>query len=390
LENDPARRWQSAAELERELASVTATSVWPWVSAAAVVLIAVGIYVWLRPAAPVEIHSLAILGLENRSGDASQDYFAEGLTNALAAALGRLNGLRVIPPAATLSYRGMKKPLAEIAKELNADVLLVGTVSRAANRVEVRTRLVSARGGRDLWTHTYDSAAADLPASQNQMERDIAAQVHASEPDRARMIDTRKLDPRAYDLYLRGTYHLSRFNAQDIDQAIGLYEQAIAIVPDFAPLQANLASAYAAKSFFFAPDDRECEGRAFAAIEKAIALDPYSAEAHLARGQLMWRPSHGFPHRAALAEFRLAAAARPNLGEAWAEIASVLLHVGHLDEALVELRKAEALNPGQTTASGRVSEVICFRASLSCRSTRYTGHRPARTCRSRSSIARGH
>src|SRR5208282_4983727 len=105
----------------------------------------------------------------------------------------------------------------------NADVLLDGTVSRAGNRVEIRTRLVNASNGRDRWTHTYDSAAADLPASQNQIERDIAAQLHASAPDRARLIDTRKLDPRAYDLYLRGSYRIGRYTAQDTDQAIGLY-----------------------------------------------------------------------------------------------------------------------------------------------------------------------
>jgi serine/threonine-protein kinase len=361
LELDPANRWQSAAELERELGTGTAARPWGWVAAAAAVLIAVAIFAWRHSVAPVEIHSLAILGLENRSGDASQDYFADGLTNALAAGLGRLNGLRVIPPSATLVYRGTKKPLEEIGKELNADVVLDGTVSRAANRVEIKTRLVNPSSGRNLWSHTYNSAAADLPASQNQMERDIAAQVHASAPDRARMIDTRKLDPRAYDLYLRGSYHLGRpKTAPDTDEAIGLFEQAIAIAPDFAPLQANLASAYAEKSFFFSPQDRQLEDRAFAAIQKAFALDPDSAEAHLARGQLLWRPSHGWPHRAALAEFRLAAAARPNLEDAWWEIASVLIHVGHLDEALVELRKAEAINPGQSNASMRFSEVYLF------------------------------
>ncbi|MBZ5610794.1 MAG: protein kinase [Acidobacteriia bacterium] len=328
---------------------------------AAAALIAVGIFAWRRFAAPAEIHSLAILGLENRSGDASQDYFADGLTNALAAGLGRLNGLRVIPPAATLIYRGIKKPLSEIGKELNADVLLDGTVSRAGNRLAIRTRLASARGGRDLWTHTYDSTAAELPASQNQIERDIAAQVHASAPDRARMIDTRKLDPRAYDLYLRAGYHASRLlNAQDTDQAIELYEQAAAIAPDFAPLQADLASAYAAKSFSYAPDDRQLEDRSFAAIEKAFALDPDSAEAHVARGQLLWRPSHKFPHREALTEYRLAAAARPNLDTAFWGMAGILIHVGHLDEALVELRKAAALNPSHPSAASRVSEVHLF------------------------------
>src|ERR1700733_3869388 len=147
LEEDPARRWQSATELERELATVTATR--PSVShaTAALVLLAVAaligvaISAWRQRAPSVEIHSLAILGLENRSGDGSQDYFADGLSNALAADLGRLNGVRVISPAAILAYRGTKKPLPDIAKELNADLLLDGTVSRAGNRAEITTRL---------------------------------------------------------------------------------------------------------------------------------------------------------------------------------------------------------------------------------------------------------
>jgi TolB-like protein/tRNA A-37 threonylcarbamoyl transferase component Bud32/tetratricopeptide (TPR) repeat protein len=368
LEEDPARRWQSATELERELATVTATRPWTSVShaTAALVLLAVAaligvaIYAWRQRAASVEIHSLAILGLENRSGDGSQDYFADGLSNALAANLGRLNGVRVISPAASLAYRGTKKPLPEIGKELNADLLLDGTVSRAANRVEITARLVNARSGRDLWSHTYDSSPADLPSAQNQIERDIAAQLHASAPDRARLIDTRKLDPRAYDLSLQGSYHLWRITAPDADQAIALYEQAVAIAPDFAPLQANLASAYAEKSFDFAPDDQQLEGHAFAAIEKAFALDPNSAEAHLARGLLLWRQSHGFPHRAALAEFRLAAAAQPNLEAAWWNIAGVLIHVGHLDDALVELHKAAAINPSESRAFSRIMEVYLF------------------------------
>ena len=362
LELDPQNRWQSSAELERQLAAVNAPRPWRWVAAAAaaVVLIAIGIFAWLRFAAPVEIRSLAILGLENRSGDGSQDYFADGLSNALATDLGRLNGVRVTSPAASLAYRGTKKPLSEIGKELNADVLLDGTVSRTGNRMEIAARLVNARSGRDLWSHTYDSSLADLPSAQNQIERDIAAQLHASAPDRARLVDTRKLDPRAYDLSLQGSYHLWRITAPDADQAIALYEQAVAIAPDFAPLQANLALAYEQKSFFFSPDDQELEGHAFAAIEKAFALDPNSAEAHLARGTLLWRQSHGFPHRAALAEFRLAAAAQPNLEEAFWNIAGILLHVGHLDEALVQLRKAQVINPSESRAFSRITEVYLF------------------------------
>jgi predicted Zn-dependent protease len=179
------------------------------------------------------------------------------------------------------------------------------------------------------------------------------------------MIDTSKLDPRAYDLYLRGSYHAANHFAtlENDDQAIALFEQAVAIAPGFAPLQANLATAYANKSFFFAPNDAQLEERAFVAIEKAFALDPDSAEAHLARGILLWRPSHGFPHREALTEFRLAAASRPNLDEAWYQTAAILLHVGHLDEALVQLRKAAALNPINPSARVRAAEAYLFQGN---------------------------
>ncbi len=138
LEEDPALRWQTAAELERELANVFSSRARRRVPAAAQAVVALcaaaaviggAAFAWLHRTGFVEIHSLAILGLENRSGDASQDYFSDGLTNALAAGLGRLNGLRVIAPAATLLYRGMKKPLMEIGEELHADVLLDGTIS---------------------------------------------------------------------------------------------------------------------------------------------------------------------------------------------------------------------------------------------------------------------
>jgi TolB-like protein len=245
-------------------------------AAVSVAAVAIGV-LWIARGAPAEIHSLAILGFENRSGDTNQDYFADGLTSALAAGLARLNGLRVIPPAATLIYRGVKKPLEEIGKEMDADVLFDGVVSRAGNRFEIKTRLVDGRRGRDLWNRTYATTAADLPASQNQIERDIAAQVHAQLPDRARLIDTRKLDPRAYDLYLRGSFHAGRLNLEETDRAIALFEKALTIALDFAPLQADLASAYASKSFNLTPDDPQWEERAFVAIEKAFALDPRAA-----------------------------------------------------------------------------------------------------------------
>ena len=342
------------------------------------VLIAVAIFAWRRSAAPVEIHSLAILGLENRSGDASQDYFADGLTNALAAGLGRLNGLRVIPPSASLTYRGTKKPLRRNRKRTKR--------RRAAGRTvfasrpiacEIRTRLVNARGGRDLWSHTYDSAAsgpAGLAKPDRARHRRPGACLRArsraddrhsqTRPARLRSLSARKLPPRgASPLKIR-------------TRPSRLFEQAVAIAPDFAPLQANLAGAYAQKSFFFAPDDQQLEGRAFAAIEKAFALDPDSAEAHLARGELLWRPSHGFPHRAALAEFRLAAAAQPNLEDAFWEIAAdpdsrraCGRSAGGIAQNASHQSRAKRGGPCASPKS------ICFKASLSCPSINETGQR---------------
>src|SRR5262249_9527090 len=193
--------------------------------------------------------------------------------------------------------------------------LLTGSASAS----ELRVQLVETETGRHRWAHSYQIAAGNLVAAEQALARDIAAQIHVplNTPAVARLEKPPSANPRAYDPYLRGRYHAARENERDIDQAIDLYQQAVDQDSSFAAAQAELARACGIKSFYFVPEDKQLEERAFTAIEKAFAADPESPEAHFARGLLLWRPSHGFPHREALTEYRRVVAIPPSFYEPW-------------------------------------------------------------------------
>lgn len=170
----------------------------------------------------------------------------------------------------------------------------------------------------------------------------------------------RPATPEAYELYLRGLSHVLRNSENELDQAIGLLEKSAALDPSFVPTQGYLALAYGNKSANYRANEPEWEEKGFAAAAKALALDPNAAEAHFARGTLLWRPSHGFPNREALAEFRAAFSARPDFAEAWHQHALVLFHVGHLDAAEREIQRALALDPGNTVARFRLAPIHVY------------------------------
>lgn len=166
--------------------------------------------------------------------------------------------------------------------------------------------------------------------------------------------------PEAYELYLRGLSHVHRNDEKELDQAIGLLERAAALDPSFVPIQAYLALAYGNKSANYRVNEPEWEEKGFAAAAKALALDPNAAEAHFARGVLLWRPSHGFPNREVLAEFRAALSARPDFSEAWHQYALVLFHVGHLEAGERGIQRALALDPGNTLARFRLAPIHVY------------------------------
>ena len=246
---------------------------------------------------------------------------------------------------------------------MNADAVLRGTVSRAGNTVRVDAALVDTASGRSLWSRTYQQGQTSLFEIERDLARRIADTVGARPPaqDEQPRAEGKPSNPEAFELYLRGRYRAGRWNEKDTDEAIALLERSTALDPEFGPSQALLGYVYGVKSFNYRPDEPQWIEKGYAAVEKALALNPASPYAHLARGRLLWRHSQGFPHLEALAEYRQSLAARPNFDEAWHERGIVLFHVGHLDAGLRAVQQAVALNPSNTLARFRLGPLANYR-----------------------------
>lgn len=336
-------------------------------SGVAVVLVSVVLVYALRfrgvPATrQPEIRSLAVLPMANLSGDPAQDYFADGMTETLIAGLANAGALRVISRTSVMQYKGAHKPLPEIARELNVEAIVEGSVQRFGERVQITVQLIYAPTDRPLWSETYDRDLSDILTLQNEVTRAVTQeiQIKLTPQEQTRLARARPINPAAYDYFLRGQFHLSRQTKADDETAIEMFDRAVAADPNFAAAWAELAQACVWRFFLFTPDEKQWEEKAFVAVEKALSLDPDLAEAHLARGRLLWTPANHFPHDKAIQEYRHALALNPNLDEARNQLALVYVHVGLFDEALQELEKAVAVNPSNTLARFRVGEAFLF------------------------------
>ncbi len=311
---------------------------------------------------PVRIQSLGMLPLENLSGDASQDYFADGMTEALVTDLARISALRVISWPSVMRYKGARKPLREVARELNADAVLAGSVLRSGERVRITVQLIHVATNRNLWADSYERDLRDVLALQREVARTIAGEIRIklTPQEQVQLGSARPVNPEAYDYYLRGRFYANRQNRDDNETAIMTLERAVAIDPTFASAYAELAQVYVWKLFLFAPSERQWEEKAFVAAEKALSLDPDLAVAHLARGRLLWTPANHFPHERAIQEYRRALELNPNLDEARNQLALIYCHIGAFDEALQEAQKAVTTNPSNNLALFRTGQTLNF------------------------------
>ena len=346
---------------------VTRSRILSFIALLGVLIIAGLVYgLFLRKSAPpspqTEIKSLAVLPMANLSGDQSQDYFADGMTETLIAGLAKVEALSVISRTSVMQYKGSGRPLGEIAHELGVDAVVVGSVQRFGERVKVAVRLIHGPGDQQLWSGTYDQDLRDIPMLQNDVARAVtgAIQIKLSPQDQTRLARARSVNPMAYDYFLRGRFNLNRQTKTDNETAIELFERAVAADPNFAAAWAELAQACVWRFFLFTPDEKKWEERAFVAVEKALSLDPDLAEAHLARGRLLWTPSNQFPHDKVIQEYRRALSFNPSLDEARNQLALVYGHVGLLDEAFQELERAVAINPSNTLVRFRIGEMLLF------------------------------
>jgi serine/threonine-protein kinase len=372
---DRAKRFSSAGELLQALESCRDHAARrrkrrkyaPLLTALAVVAIAVP--VWrndpdtesTRQAVQGE-ESIAVLPLENRSGDPSQDHFADEMTQAVINELSKISTLRVVSRASVMKYKGARQPLREIARELKVGSVLTGAVNRSGERVRVAVELTHAATDRDRWTESYDQNLRDVLALQRQVTRDIVGEIRVklTPQEQGKFAQVRPVDPEAYDLYLRGKFHLHRQNRESNEAGIAALESAVAKDPTFAEAFAELAQAYVWKLFLFAPADRQLPEKAYVAVEKALSLDPNLAVAYLARGRLLWTPANHFPHVKAIREYRRALNLNPNLDEARNQLALVYCHIGAFDEALQESYIAVTTNPNNDLAQFRIGQTLNF------------------------------
>jgi TolB-like protein len=227
------------------------------------------------------IQSLAVLPLENLSHDERQEYLADGMTDALITTLSKLGGWRVISRTSVMQYKGARKPLPEIARALDVDDIVEGSVLQSGDRVRISTQRINAAVDQHLWVESYERDARDIFQLQSDVAEAVATQIRGPlQPrDQQRMQGRSPANPAAYDLYLRGRYHVNQFTGPNVDQAIAYFQKGIDLDPVYGLLFAGLADAYYdLSSVYVSP--REMMPKVRAAATRALQLDERLAEAH--------------------------------------------------------------------------------------------------------------
>ena len=294
------------------------------------------------------IASLAVKPLDNFSGDATKNYFADGMTDELTTKLSQIGALkRVISRSTMMKYRQSPKSSAEIARELNVEAVVEGSVVLSGDQARISVQLIEAATDKNLWTESYTRSVANIVNLQNEVALAIAnaIELKLTPGEKARLASDRVVNPQAYDYFLRGKSS-SEATKEALDARIEMFEKAVSLDKTFAEAWAGLSSAYSAKGYFFDPGNKQWEIKAQEAVTKALQLNPDLPVALLAQEELLWRPSSGFQHEKAIAGLLRALAVAPNLGDAHAELGAIYFHVGLLDEATQEYKKADESMPG--------------------------------------------
>jgi serine/threonine protein kinase/tetratricopeptide (TPR) repeat protein len=369
LEKEPAQRYQRAGEVRAALEAIGlstttipiaqaphARPAWRTAILSVAALVVVGaLLVALniggmrerllgRPATP-QIHSIAVLPLENLSGDASQEFFADGMTEALISSLAQIRALKVISRTSVMRFKGSKESLPQIAKELNVDAVVEGSVVRSAGRVRVTAQLIHAATDSHLWAREYDRELSDVLKLQSEVARAIADEIRiqVTPEERERLSVARSINPAAHEAYLLGRSFWNKRTEEGMQKGIQYFNQAIEMDPNYALAYAGLADSYALLSGYTALSPREAFPRAKAAATKALELDSNCAEAHTSLALVYAYYEWNFPEAAK--EFLRALELNPSYATGHHWYAHYLMEIGKLDEAAAEMKLAVELDP---------------------------------------------
>jgi serine/threonine protein kinase/TolB-like protein/Flp pilus assembly protein TadD len=371
LRKKPQERYQRASEMRAELSHVRGQIGARWrrrVALAAlglVLLLVVGLGWRLRSLPPGprpgQIQSLAVLPLANLSHDPQQEYFADGMTDELITDLAKIDVLRVISRTSVMHYKGSKKTLPEIARELNVDAVVEGTVERSVDRVRIRAQLIHAADDRHLWAESYERDVRDVLALQDEVARTIANEIKVklTPHEQAQLTSARPVNPQVHELYLKGRYYWNKRTPEALKKSLEYFQQAIDKDPSYALGYAGMADAYAmlgSGEYGILPP-KEAFPKAEAAAMKALELDNVLAEPHATLG---YSKDFDWDWQGAEREFQQAINLNPGYTTAHHWYAIHLTGLGRNTEAIAEIRKAESLDPLSIIISADAAWVFYF------------------------------
>ena len=343
-------------EVPADMARRRISQLWKVLGVSVVLLLAI-LAVWImfwrngvsaNPPSSTPIASLAVLPLENLSSN-SEDYFADGMTDELITDLAQISALRVISRTSVMPYKGARKSLRQIARELNVDAVVEGTVLRSGSQVRITAQLIRAPVDKHLWAQSYEGDVQDTLALQKRVAREIADQIRIKvTPREAAVLDnTKPVNPEAYENYLKGRYFWNKRTADDTKKAVDYFNQAIKSDPNYALPHAGLADIYQIS-------DRPQLARQ--EVQKALDLDDQSAEAHNSLANLLYLFNHDW--EGADKEFKRALELDHNYVPAHHWYSMYLALKGSKAEALVEAEKAYELDPLSPVVGANLAKIL--------------------------------
>ena len=349
---DLATHAQAAAEQPvKALAILRPAKLWILVGAlAAMLVLFVGLNIgglrqrFLRTSATRTVQAVAVLPLENLSGDPTQEYFADGITEALITDLGKIGELRVISRTSVMRYKGTKKPLQEIARELQVDALVEGTVARSGDRVRITANLIQASPEKHLWAETFERNLRDVLALQDEVSLAIAngVRVRLTPQEQARLASAHPVNPEAYEAYLEGRYFSEKLWPLVVPKASEYFELAIRKDPAWALPYSGLADSYSFLGVNAAIPNEFCRKAKEAALE-GVKRDDRAAETHLSLADVEYWCDWDW--LGAEREIKQAIELNPNFARAHSSYGRYLLTIGRADEGLAETKRAVELDP---------------------------------------------
>jgi serine/threonine protein kinase/Flp pilus assembly protein TadD len=366
MEKDRSRRYQAAASMLTDLErlrdlSQRRPSKWKvalTTTLPVVLLVTIGLASWRiphvrewisgKPSNVVpQINSLAVLPLKNLTGDDSQEYFVDGMTDSLITKLAQIKALRIISRDSVMEYRKREKSPTEIAKELNVDFIVTGSVVRSGDSVSIDAQLLRASSGEAVWTKTYQRQTNDIATLQNDVTRGIASEIRVklTPQEQARLAGEPSVKPEAYEFYLMGRYCWNKRTADGYEKAIQFFQRALEVQPDYARAYAGLADSIAFLGAWQKRGLSRAETIALARsnAQRALQLDDNLAEAHASLASISYLYDWNWP--VAENEFRRAIELNPNYASAHHWYAYYCFSRNRVDEGLREIRLAQQLDP---------------------------------------------